>query len=374
MKYNLIYLILMLTVSVGLSKTPTPAPIQYNGTLDEVSCDTISGRIQDSKLSPEIKVSIYLDDVFSKTIKSSSNKFATVIPVGWKDGKIHSVSAKVAGTNISLSGSPKTLLCSKNAGKNQANIIYSTNESRFIIFKSSAITLDGGNYLLKFQGKVNGPDSSIMLDSISLNSNIINNFEVPITNTYIYDFPDSSWKYVGAGIQRNGSAWSVPNAPEGSQTGFIQNLGFISKNIFLPKGNYIISFYAAQRISVNTSPQILEITLSPSSALSTPPPISPTPVPTPTSTPQPTVTGILIKSSSAIVSWDKNSEDSVIGYKIHYGNASGNYTKVIDVSNSLKGTISNLENDKIYFVAVSAYSNETESELSDEISFTVKLK
>src|SRR5262249_21692783 len=59
------------------------------------------------------------------------------------------------------------------------------------------------------------------------------------------------WTFAGSsGIQANGSAWGAANAPDGTQTAFLQgngDLGAISQAVYLPAGTYRVSFQAAQR-------------------------------------------------------------------------------------------------------------------------------
>jgi hypothetical protein len=77
---------------------------------------------------------------------------------------------------------------------------------------------------------------------------------------FLYTPVESEWKFsgsTGVGIQRNGSyntndgndsLLDAPRAPEGVQTAFLMgNNAHISKEIFLNKGSYSISFLAAQR-------------------------------------------------------------------------------------------------------------------------------
>jgi endoglucanase len=84
----------------------------------------------------------------------------------------------------------------------------------------------------------------------------INNgsFEVPGTGGYIYNPSGAAWTFIGsAGIQRNGSAWGAPNAPDGVQTAFLQDgaaggNGSISQPIYIPTaGAYSVSFKSALR-------------------------------------------------------------------------------------------------------------------------------
>jgi hypothetical protein len=61
------------------------------------------------------------------------------------------------------------------------------------------------------------------------------------------------------------------------------------------------------------------------------------------------------------------------GYKIHYGTASANYTKVVAVSNpSLSRYVLDSLESGTYFLAITAYNSKgIESTLSGEISATM---
>ena len=47
-------------------------------------------------------------------------------------------------------------------------------------------------------------------------------------------------------------------------------------------------------------------------------------------------------ADTATVSWDANTEQDLLGYKIYFGTASRNYSQVIDVGNIGEFQISNL--------------------------------
>ena len=100
-----------------------------------------------------------------------------------------------------------------------------------------------------------------MLTSPLPSGGIVNGgFETPATNSYVYNPTGGSWTFsVSAGVQRNGSAWGAPNAPDGVQTAFLQagptgGNGTISQSIYVPaNGTYTVSFQAALR-AYQTSP------------------------------------------------------------------------------------------------------------------------
>lgn len=75
-------------------------------------------------------------------------------------------------------------------------------------------------------------------------------------------------------------------------------------------------------------------------------------------------------ASSIILAWNPSVSD-VTGYKVHYGTASGDYTKVVDVGNQTTAAISKLSSGSTYYFAVTAYNSiGLESLPSAEISYT----
>ncbi|NLP11248.1 fibronectin type III domain-containing protein, partial [bacterium] len=73
------------------------------------------------------------------------------------------------------------------------------------------------------------------------------------------------------------------------------------------------------------------------------------------------------------VKWNANSEPDLAGYRVHVGESSGVYTKIIDVGDTTEHVITGAEYAKTYYVGVSAYDDSgNESELSTEVSITLK--
>lgn len=69
------------------------------------------------------------------------------------------------------------------------------------------------------------------------------------------------------------------------------------------------------------------------------------------------------------LAWDQNDEE-VAGYRLYYGRESRNYSTVIDVGEDTSHRITDLEDDRTYFFAVTAYdSTNRESAHSEEIAY-----
>jgi hypothetical protein len=90
-------------------------------------------------------------------------------------------------------------------------------------------------------------------------------FESPTVTTANRDLlrpSGSGWIFTGGShIQTNGSVWTVPNAPSGTQTALLQGYGngeninpAISQPLNLVAGSYRLSFKAARRTSGQTQP------------------------------------------------------------------------------------------------------------------------
>jgi hypothetical protein len=70
------------------------------------------------------------------------------------------------------------------------------------------------------------------------------------------------------------------------------------------------------------------------------------------------------------LAWDPNDEPDVAGYIVYYGTQSGAYDFDVDVGNYDSVTISGLEKNMKYYLAVTAYDIEgNESDFSDEIVY-----
>jgi hypothetical protein len=77
-----------------------------------------------------------------------------------------------------------------------------------------------------------------------------------------------------------------------------------------------------------------------------------------------------IFAKQVTLAWDANTERNLGGYRLYYGPASRSYTSVIDVGNQTNYTFFDLEDDKAYYFAVTAYNSKQtfESGFSNEVN------
>lgn len=72
-------------------------------------------------------------------------------------------------------------------------------------------------------------------------------------------------------------------------------------------------------------------------------------------------------SISVTLAWPASTNSTVVGYKLYYGVASGNYTHTLDVGSATTATISNLLAGTRYYFAATAYNaSDVESPFSNE--------
>lgn len=75
---------------------------------------------------------------------------------------------------------------------------------------------------------------------------------------------------------------------------------------------------------------------------------------------------------SIALAWEPNPEEDVVGYKLHYGTESANYTAVLNLGTELACSLHDLPENITYYFAVTAYNNfGIESDFSEELSWTV---
>jgi hypothetical protein len=108
-------------------------------------------------------------------------------------------------------------------------------------------------------------------------------------------------------------------------------------------------------------------TPTPTIAPTATPTATPNPTPRPTATPTPTATPV----SSVTLAWNASNSSNVTGYRVLYGQASGNYSQQLDAGNATTNTVSKLAPNTTYYFVVKAYDAAgQESWPSNEVSFT----
>ena len=78
-------------------------------------------------------------------------------------------------------------------------------------------------------------------------------------------------------------------------------------------------------------------------------------------------------SATVNLAWDASTSANVGGYKVFYGQNTGNYTSSVDVGNATTYALSGLQEGVSYYFAMKAYdvTQNTESAFSNEVTFTV---
>ena len=76
-----------------------------------------------------------------------------------------------------------------------------------------------------------------------------------------------------------------------------------------------------------------------------------------------------LAASSLTLAWDPNTEPDLAGYKVYYRTQSGDYDDAIDVGDVIQYTVSGLEPETRYYLALTAYDTSwNESDFSWEVS------
>ena len=78
-------------------------------------------------------------------------------------------------------------------------------------------------------------------------------------------------------------------------------------------------------------------------------------------------------TQTAKVSWQRNTEEDLSGYKVYWGLQSRNYFESVNSGNVTQQIINNLLTDTLYYFAVTAYDKSgNESDYSAEVQFKIK--
>jgi len=146
-------------------------------------------------------------------------------------------------------------------------------------YSTAAFTVTAGAHTVGFAGlDTAGGDNTAFIDSVTVTAASAPappavgdaGFESPSVGTgafgdYAYDPAGTPWAYAGqVGVAGNGSGFTAggPNAPEGTQVGFVQSHGSLSQSVAgWAAGTYVVTFQAAQRDNFTTSIEDFQVTV-----------------------------------------------------------------------------------------------------------------
>jgi len=81
-----------------------------------------------------------------------------------------------------------------------------------------------------------------------------------------------------------------------------------------------------------------------------------------------------VHCAQVTLAWDPNGENDLAGYRLYYGSASRNYSRVIDVGNTSRHQVSGLAGGATYYFAVTVYNSQgLESHYSTELAHTTSI-
>ena len=133
----------------------------------------------------------------------------------------------------------------------------------------SSLTAGSYTFTAEATDHLGATSTASQMLTVLANASITNgSFEAPVLTaaTYSYLPTGAEWQFLGsAGIQRNGSAFSAPSAPDGFQTGFLQcapsaSAGSISQSVaFATASVFRVSFQLASRPIYG--PQAIQVSL-----------------------------------------------------------------------------------------------------------------
>ena len=81
------------------------------------------------------------------------------------------------------------------------------------------------------------------------------------------------------------------------------------------------------------------------------------------------------RAGQVTLAWDANTEPELGGYKLYYGQTSGNYTWSVDAGNQTTYTLTGLTAGQTYYFAVKAYDRlgQNESAFSNAVQATIPI-
>lgn len=130
-----------------------------------------------------------------------------------------------------------------------------TSTTSYTAYTTSPFTLSTtGSHTIQLTVVGSASDNTDFVDLVNLYGIANGSFETPnIGANYIYGADGFGWNFVGnGGIQGNGSGFGGANAPNGTQTAFLQAIsgstnGSMSQMVYCIAGSHTLSFQAALR-------------------------------------------------------------------------------------------------------------------------------
>lgn len=79
----------------------------------------------------------------------------------------------------------------------------------------------------------------------------------------------------------------------------------------------------------------------------------------------------VVSGHAVSLAWDDSHDLNVVGYRLHYGTQSGNYTSTVDVGNVTSATLDLPADGQTYYIAATSYdADDGESGYSNETAIT----
>ena len=189
----------------------------------------------------------------SQSVTFSAGTYAIQFDAAQRGGNVQPLAISVDGT--------------------QVGPVITPTSSSFAQYTTASFTVTTGVHTITFSTTNNNDgDRSSFLDNVSIvavtqNAFVDPSFESPAqtgSSGFTYDPTGTAWTFAGnSGIQANGSSWGGANAPDGTQTAFLQGNssggGSISQSVTFRAGTYAIQFAAAQQPGGGTQPLAISV-------------------------------------------------------------------------------------------------------------------